>query len=167
MNNPDAMGIGARRITVSTCGVIPGIEKLKSFKPQINLSISLHAANDELRNELVPANRIYPLKDLIRSCKDLLEKKRRTITLEYVLIKGKNDFLKNADELASVAKKLNAKVNLIPYSPSTYFKLQPTDKGSQERFFKKLEFEEVNVTLRESKGKDIQAACGQLAGSFD
>jgi len=167
MNDPDAMGIGARRITVSTCGVIPGIEKLKDFKPQIKLSISLHAANDELRNELVPANKIYPLKELIKSCKGFVEKKGRTVTLEYVLIKGKNDFLKDASELVSVARKLNAKVNLIPYSPSRYFKMQPTSKDNQEKFFRKLESEEINVTLRESKGKDIQAACGQLAGSFD
>lgn len=165
MNLPDAMGIASRRVTVSTCGIIPGIEKFKELGIQVNLSISLHAANNKLRDKLIPINKKYPLEKLIGACEDYINTTGRMITLEYILIKGVNDSQDDADGLASISKRLEAKINLIPYSPvcnEASFK-SPTKKDI-EIFRKMLDNNRVNVTVRESKGKDIMAACGQLAG---
>lgn len=164
MNTPEGMNIGARRITVSTCGIIPGMEKLKNLGLQVNLSISLHASNDRLRNELMPINRRYPLEELIKACEGFINKAGRIITLEYILIKGKNDSLKDADGIAIIAKRLKAKVNLIPCSQVPGLNFQSTPRKGIELFVRKLISKGVNVTLRESKGEDINAACGQLAG---
>jgi 23S rRNA (adenine2503-C2)-methyltransferase len=164
MNDPEGMGIGARRITISTCGIIPGIKKLEDLELQVNLSVSLHATNNNLRDELIPINRRYPLEKLIKACEDFVDATGRMITLEYVLIKGKNDSLKDADELAKIAKKLKAKVNLVPYSTIPNLNFQSTGRRNTNIFMNRLINRGVNATLRESKGKDIQAACGQLAG---
>jgi 23S rRNA (adenine2503-C2)-methyltransferase len=164
MNDPEGMGIGARRITISTCGIIPGIKKLEDLELQVNLSVSLHATNNNLRDELIPINRRYPLEKLIKACEDFVDATGRMITLEYVLIKGKNDSLKDADELAKIAKKLKAKVNLVPYSTIPNLNFQSTGRRNTDIFMNRLINRGVNATLRESKGKDIQAACGQLAG---
>ena len=164
MNEPRGLGIAARRITVSTCGIIPAIALLKDLKPQINLSISLHAANNKLRNELVPINRRYPLEKLIKACKEYVDGKGRLIMLEYVLIKDKNDSIKDADELAGIAKILRAKINLIPYSIVEGLRFKTPDKSRVDLFREALRKKRVNATVRQSKGKDIKAACGQLAG---
>ena len=164
MNASEGMGIGARRITVSTCGIIPGIEKLKDLGLQINLSVSLHATNNKLRDELMPINRGCPLEKLIKACEDYINKTVRMITLEYTLIRNKNDSLQCADELAAISIRLKAKVNLIPCSETSDADFQPSDIRDINIFMEKLSNKGVNVTLRESKGKDIQAACGQLAG---
>ena len=167
MNNPDAMAIASRRITVSTCGIIPGIEKFKDLGIQVNLSISLHAANNKLRDKIMPINKKYPLEELVKACEDYINKAGRIITLEYILIKGINDSIQDIKELASIAKRLRAKVNLIPYSPickAPSFK-PPIDKDI-DIFKAQLARNSVNVTVRESKGKDIMAACGQLAGKM-
>jgi len=164
MNHPEGMAIGARRITISTCGIIPGMNKLKNLGLQVNLSVSLHATNNRLRATLMPINKRYPLEKLIKASEDFINSTGRMITLEYILIKGKNDSLRDADELASIAKRLKAKVNLVPCSsvPGTDF--QSTPKKEIEKFKDRLIQRKVNATLRESKGADIQAACGQLAG---
>ncbi|MBN2097173.1 MAG: 23S rRNA (adenine(2503)-C(2))-methyltransferase RlmN [Candidatus Omnitrophica bacterium] len=162
MDAKEGMNIGSRRITVSTCGIIPGIEKLKKLNPQINLSVSLHAADDQLRDTLVPINRRYRLKELISSCANFAGK----LTLEYVLIKDKNDALQQADQLAKIAKRLGAKVNLIPLSRVTGLDLEPTPGEETGIFLKRLLKQGVQATLRESKGRDISAACGQLAGKL-
>lgn len=164
MNDPEGLNIGARRITVSTCGLVPEIKKLKEFKLQINLSVSLHAATDELRNELVPINRKYGLAQLTRACADYAKETGRVITLEYVLLGGKNDSSQDASRLASLAKGLKAKVNVIPYSPLAGLAFKAPSGESIQLFMKTLLERGVNATLRMSKGLDIQAACGQLAG---
>jgi len=164
MNDPKGMNIGSRRITVSTCGYVPGIERLKDFKPQVNLSLSLHAANDDLRNKLVPVNSRYPLDRLMKVCREYIDKTGRVITLEYVMLKDENDSLKDADKLIKIAKRLKAKVNMIPYSAVREKGFQPTDEDKMEKFRQRLLKNKVNVTQRESKGRDIRAACGQLAG---
>ncbi|MBU0478838.1 23S rRNA (adenine(2503)-C(2))-methyltransferase RlmN [bacterium] len=164
MNSKPGMDIGARRITVSTCGVIPGIRRLTDLGLQINLSISLHAATDNLRDTLVPVNRRYPLKELIKASEHFIKKTGRILTLEYVLIKGKNDSLKDADGLEVIARRLKAKVNLIPCSPVPGLGFQPPSKKDIDIFMSRLVQGRIKVTRRESKGKDIQAACGQLAG---
>jgi len=166
MNSEQGLNIGARRITVSTCGIIPGIRKLQEMGLQINLSVSLHAATDKLRNILVPANNRYPIAELIEACGNFMETTGRGITLEYVLIKDKNDSLKESYALESIARKLKAKVNVIPYSPVPGLDLIAPQRQDIERFMNRLLRAKIQVTLRESKGKDIQAACGQLAGRF-
>jgi len=165
MNSPDGLGIAARRMTVSTAGVVPGIERLKNLGLQVNLSLSLHAARDELRSKLVPLNRKYSLEGVIRACQDFVRTSGRMITLEYVLIQNVNDGLADADGLARIAARLKAKINLIPYSPVCGLGLEPPSKSGIGRFRKRLEEKRARVTLRQSKGLDIQAACGQLAGS--
>jgi len=164
MNDPKGLGIGARRITVSTCGIIPGINKLAELGIQVNLSISLHAANNILRNKLVPVNKRYPLEKIICACENYINKVGRMITIEYVLIKDMNDSLNKADELKKIAKRLGAKVNLIPYSEVQGFNYRRPSGEGIDKFLNKLIKSGVNVTLRESKGADINAACGQLVG---
>ena len=164
MNSKSGLDIGARRITVSTCGIIPGIRRLTDMGLQVNLSISLHAATDNLRDILVPANRRYPLEKLVDASEYFSKKTGRILTLEYVLIKGKNDSLKDESKLESIARRLKAKVNLIPCSPVPGLGFQPPSKKDVDVFMVKLIQGRIKVTRRESKGKDIKAACGQLAG---
>ena len=162
MNDPEGMDIGSRRITVSTCGIIPGIEKLKDLGLQINLSVSLHAANDKLRDKLLPVNKRYPLEKLIGACEKYVDKTGKIITLEYILIKGTNDSSEDADGLAKIAGRLGAKVNLIAYSKIPDLPFQSPQRKDIDTFMKRLVKKRIKITLRESKGKDIQAACGQL-----
>lgn len=164
MTSPDGMNIGAGRITISTCGIVPGIKALKTFKPHVNLSVSLHAADDRLRNTIMPVNKKYPLEDVINACRDFAKESKKNVTFEYALIKDKNDSLHDADRLAALAKSADAKINLIAYSPVPQLKLRPSDEKSVEAFCSILEKKKIKVTLRRSKGADIAAACGQLAG---
>ena len=166
LNDAKGMNIGARRITLSTCGIIPGIEKLKCLGLQVNLSVSLHAGNDELRNKLMPVNKRYPLKKLIKACEDFRDKTGRMTTLEYILIRGVNDSPQDSDDLAAIAKRLRAKVNLIRYSAVPNSSFQSPEEKDRIVFMKRLVSGGVSATLRKSKGKDIQAACGQLAGGL-
>jgi len=163
INHKEALEIGARKITVSTCGIIPGIKKLQEIGLQIELSVSLHAVNEELRNELVPANRKYPLEKLLVACRDFYNKTGRVITLEYAIIKGKNDSQKEAERLAKITRDLKAKVNLLSCNPSLRYPCEPGAADNVEVFRKKLLGMGVTVTYRKSKGQDISAACGQLA----
>ena len=164
MNEPKGMAIGARRITVSTCGIIPGIERLRDAGLQINLSVSLHAVNDKVRNILMPVNKRYPFKKLIKACEDFKSKTGRMVTIEYVLIKGINDSTKDIDELAVIAKRLKSKINLISYSTVSGLCFRAPGYRDIDILMRRLIGKGVNVILRESKGKDIKAACGQLAG---
>jgi 23S rRNA (adenine2503-C2)-methyltransferase len=166
MNSPKASGIAARRITVSTCGIIPGVERFKELGLQANLSISLHASNNTLRNRLMPVNKKYPLDELIRACEKYITKSGRMITLEYILLKDTNDNQVDIAGLASIAKRLNAKVNIIPYSPIAKIDFTAPTKSDIRIFKDSLVRKGIKVTVRESKGKDIMAACGQLAGSI-
>jgi len=166
MNHPDGISIGARKMTISTCGIIPGIKRLKDLGLQVELSISLHGTNDEIRNELVPVNRKYPIKDLIEACKEYSRSTNRMITLEYTLIKGKNDLARDAAALGNIAKELGAKVNLIACNAASGGDLVRPDRKELIDFKKKVEEKGVKVTVRESRGEDILAACGQLAGEI-
>lgn len=166
MNSPEAMGIAARRITVSTSGIIPGIQKFKELGLQVNLSISLHAAYNELRDVLMRVNKKYPLEKLLKACEDYIANDGRMLTLEYIMLKDVNDSQKDIDSLAKIAKKLKAKVNIIPYSNIPGFEFKAPLVKDVEIFKDKLLEKGVNVTVRESKGRDIMAACGQLAGTL-
>lgn len=166
MNDRRSMGIAARRITVSTVGIVPGIERLKKLGLQVNLSLSLHAVREELRANLLPASRKYPLAQVLQACEEYVHRTGRRMTLEYILLGGLNDSVEEASRLAGIARKLKAKVNLIPCSPVPGLTFVPPPKEASQRFLKRLRERGVTGTLRRSKGVDIQAACGQLAGKI-
>ena len=168
INAAYGMRIGARRITVSTCGVIPGIERLSREKQQIELSISLHACVDSLRSKLVPINKKYPLKALIAACKEYSLKTNRQITFEYILIQGTNSDLQNALKLGTMIKSIPlAKVNLIPANCIKELRLEPCNTQEALLFRDQLKKSGINVTLRIPRGQDIEAACGQLRLGYE
>ncbi len=164
LNAPEGLGLAARRMTVSTSGLAPGIERLSEMGLPINLSISLHAATDAQRSRLMPVNRKYPLDVLLRAAQDYSAKGGRMITFEYVLIAGVNDAMADARRLARIGRRLRAKINLIPFSPVPGLEFAPPSEAAQRRFLQALEEAGARATLRQSMGKDILAACGQLAG---
>ncbi len=165
MNSPEGVDIGARRITVSTCGIVPGIKRFRELGSQVNLSVSLHAADDKLRNSLLPVNRKYPLEKLVEVCGEYVRAGGRKLTLEYVLIEGVNDSAEDAEKLSKMAGRLRAKVNLIPYSEIPGKRYTAPAPETVKTFRQTLAKNKRQVTVRESKGKDINAACGQLAFS--
>jgi 23S rRNA (adenine2503-C2)-methyltransferase len=162
LNAPWGGGIGARKITISTSGLAPQIRKLAEEPMQFRLAISLHGATDATRNRIMPVNRKYPLSELTAACEYYQQKRGRMITFEYVLIAGVNDGQDQVQPLAALARRLKAKVNLIPYNRVEGLPWErPTDEA-QEAFLKALEKQKVAATLRREKGGDIDAACGQL-----
>ncbi len=162
INSGFTYNIGARRITISTCGVVPGIQRLAKEGIQIELSVSLHAADDQMRSLLMPINKIYPLKVLIPACRKYIKETNRQITFEYVLIRGVNSELQNAKKLSKILKGLNCKVNLIPANPVKELNIEPP-KQQEISFFKDTLLKSgIKVTLRKPRGEDIEAACGQL-----
>lgn len=162
INVKEALGIGARRITISTCGIIPGIERLEKEGLQIELSVSLHAAFDSLRTRLMPVNKVYPLKKLIASCRHYAEQTKRQVTFEYIMLKGVNSSLSDARELGTILKGMEAKVNLIAVNPGSRMGFQPPNKMELLSFKTAVAKQGVPVTVRQSRGQDIEAACGQL-----
>jgi 23S rRNA (adenine2503-C2)-methyltransferase len=162
LNAPWGGAIGARKITVSTSGLVPQIRRLADEPFQFNLAISLHGATDEVRSRLMPVNRKYPLSELVSACEYYRAQKGRLLTFEYILIAGVNDGLGEAKALAHLARRLNAKVNLIPYNRVEGLRWERPDEATQEAFLAALERQKVKVTLRREKGHDIDAACGQL-----
>ncbi|MBU4198983.1 MAG: 23S rRNA (adenine(2503)-C(2))-methyltransferase RlmN [Verrucomicrobia bacterium] len=165
VNDPSGLSVGARRITISTCGIIPGIRRLAEEGLQVELSISLHAPDDALRSRLMPVNRIYPLADLIPACRDYAKKTGRLITFEYTLIRGVNDTAEQAKALARLLKPVHARVNLIPLSEVAEFGGRPSALTAAVLFIAVLERAGINATLRASKGAGVKAACGQLRAS--
>jgi 23S rRNA (adenine2503-C2)-methyltransferase len=162
LNAPWGGGIGARKITISTSGLVPQIRRLADEPLQFRLAISLHGATDEVRARIMPVNKKYPLKDLTAACDYYQKKKGRMITFEYILITGVNDSLDQVEPLANLARKLHAKVNLIPYNKVEGLPWERPSEPVQEQFLKNLEARKVTATLRREKGHDIDAACGQL-----
>lgn len=162
LNAPWGGGIGARKITISTSGLAPQIRKLADEPLQFRLAISLHGATDVTRAKIMPVNRKYPLKELTAACEYYQEKKGRMITFEYILIAGVNDGLDQVKPLAALARRLNAKVNLIPYNRVEGLDWERPSEPVQEAFLDALRKLKVAATLRREKGHDIDAACGQL-----
>lgn len=161
-NNPKGLNIGSRHITVSTCGIVPKIYDFANLGIGVNLAISLHATTDELRNELMPINKVYPLDGLFKAIRYYLSKSNRRVTFEYILISGVNDSKEDALRLCKLMKGLNAYVNLIPYNenPNSSFKRPKNDEIM--KFYDIIKKEKINVTVRREFGKKISAACGQL-----
>ena len=162
INHPKGMAIGARHITVSTCGVVPKVLEFSEFPLQINLAVSLHAPNNEIRDKIMPINKAYPLEKLIPALKTYLEKTNRRITFEYILLKDINDSTKCAEELSKLVKGINCYINLIPYNETENIGFKRTNTIQIMRFYDILKKNNVNVTIRREFGGKISAACGQL-----
>lgn len=162
INHGNGMAIGARHVTVSSCGIVPKIYLFSDENVQFNLAISLHAPNDRLRSELMPINQAYPLSQLMEAMRYYSEKNNRKITFEYILLKGVNDQIEHAHQLADLIRGLHAYVNLIPYNPVIESKYQPVDSKGAMIFYDALKKRGVTCTLRQEHGRDIDAACGQL-----
>ena len=167
MQHQNAYGLSKRRITLSTSGIVPEIKKLAS-RTDVSLAISLHAANNKLRDEIVPINKKYPLEQLIQSCKDYLinQSKRKTITIEYILIDGVNDSLEHAKQLVAVLRGLSCKVNLIPFNPFDGSNYKRSNKDNINQFKNILMKKGFITTLRVTRGDAIDGACGQLVGKL-
>jgi 23S rRNA (adenine2503-C2)-methyltransferase len=162
MNHPDGLGISSRRITISTSGVIPGIERLADEPEQFELSVSLHASNSELRSQLMPVNKRYPMPDLIAACKAYTKKTKRIITFEYTMVRDVNDSREHSLELVQLIRSFPCRVNLIPLSPVDEFDGLPPLDASVRNFMETLTKHGINTTLRFSKGTNVDGACGQL-----
>ncbi|GGJ08186.1 putative dual-specificity RNA methyltransferase RlmN [Alicyclobacillus cellulosilyticus] len=166
IRHPDGLNIGQRHITISTVGLVPGIIRLADEGRPITLAVSLHAPNDEIRSQLMPVNRAYPLAKLMAACRYYVQKTGRRISFEYALIAGKNDRLEHARELAALVRDLPCHVNLIPvnYVPERNYQRTPPEQV--EAFVRELRRLGLNVTVRREKGHDIAAACGQLRAEY-
>lgn len=162
LNYPLGLEIGARHITVSTCGLVEKIREYSDFDLQVNLAISLHAPNNDIRNQIMPINRAYPIEELIEAIEYYIEKTNRRVTIEYILIKDLNDTKECANELADLLHGLNVYVNLIPYNEVKEKPFKRSSKDSMVAFFDVLKKRRINVQLRKEQGGDIDAACGQL-----
>jgi len=166
LNDKDGFNLGIRHISVSTCGIVPGIEKFAEENLQVNLAISLHAADDETRTKLMPINKTYPLADLMKAVDDYIKKTNRKVMFEYLLIDGINDRPEDAVNLAKLMKNSLYHVNLIKYH-DTGGNFKPSPQAKRTQFFDTLKKLGVSVTFRISFGEDILAACGQLAGKIN
>ena len=162
INNPFGLAIGARHITVSTCGLVPKILEFSNFPLQVNLAISLHAPNNEIRNKIMPINKVYPLEELIKAIREYLKKTNRRVTFEYILLKDVNDSCECAQELANLVKGINCYINLIPYNETNNLDFYRTNTVQIMKFYDILKKNSINVTIRREFGGNISAACGQL-----
>lgn len=162
INHPLGLEIGARHITVSTCGLVNKIYDYADFDLQVNLAISLHAPNDEIRNQIMPINKAYPLAELKKAIAYYINKTNRRVTLEYILLKDLNDKKEHANELANLIHGMNVYINLIPYNEVKEKPFKRSTQESMHAFYDQLKKRSLNVTLRKEQGSDIDAACGQL-----
>jgi 23S rRNA (adenine2503-C2)-methyltransferase len=158
----DDLGLSARHLTISTVGILAGIRRLAAEDLPVNLAISLHAADDSLRDELVPINRRAPLADLAAACRDYLSQKNRRLSFEWALIADVNDTDDQAEKLARFVRPLRAHVNLIPLNPTPGYPVRGSTPERVRAFRRRLEQLGVNATVRRTRGNDIDAACGQL-----
>ena len=166
INCGKGIDIGSRHITVSTCGIIPKIKEFMKLKSQVNLAISLHAPNDELRSKLMKINKVYPLKDLIEVLKEYISVTNRRVTFEYILLEDINDTSECALELSNLIKGMNAYVNLIPYNETNTIGYKKSSKKHIDEFYNILKKNNINVTVRREFGSEVSAACGQLRANY-
>jgi 23S rRNA (adenine2503-C2)-methyltransferase len=166
LTDENGLNISQRNITVSTCGIVPGIKKLAEEDLQITLALSLHAPNDEVRKTLMPIAKRYSLSEVLPACQEYFDKTGRRLTFEYSLVSGVNDNLKEAEALATLLKGVNGHVNLIPVNPIKERDYVQSDRKAILSFKNYLEKNGINVTIRREMGRDINGACGQLRKSF-
>lgn len=162
INDPKGLAIGARHITLSTCGIIPKMKELMKENLQINLAVSLHAPNTQLRDKLMPINKAYKLNDLMDTIKEYIYETNRRVTIEYIMLNDVNDNETQALELASLLKGMNVYVNLIPYNETNHIEFKRANKEKILKFYDILKKKGINVTIRREFGSNIDAACGQL-----
>jgi 23S rRNA (adenine2503-C2)-methyltransferase len=162
LNDPRGFNLGARKITISTVGIVPGIERLSRERLQVGLAVSLHAPNDEIRGELVPINSRYPIENLMKACREYVERTGRRITFEYALMDGVNDSVWQARQLAKLLRGLLCHINLIPLNPVEGSPFRPSPKRKVLAFQEELNKRGIPTTLRVRRGVEIQAGCGQL-----
>jgi 23S rRNA (adenine2503-C2)-methyltransferase len=163
MNHPDALGLGARRFTISTVGLVPKIYAFADEETQYNLAVSLHTVDDELRSQLMPVNRKYSVDDVMKACRYYVNKTSRRITFEIALMEGINDHPEDAEALATKIRGMQTHVNLIPLNPTRGFEQSGTGEGRVAEFAAVLESHNIPVTVRLRRGIEIEAGCGQLA----
>lgn len=166
INNPKGIDIGSRHITISTCGIIPKIEEFMNYDKQVNLAISLHAPNDEIRNRIMNINKVYSLDKLISVVKKYVNKTNRRVTFEYILLNGINDSRDCAKELSELLRGINCYVNLIPYNETSYIEYKKSNKNTVLEFYDELKKNRINVTIRKEFGSKLNAACGQLRSNY-
>ena len=162
INDNKGIDIGARHITISTCGIIPKIIEFSNLKLQVNLAISLHAPNNELRNLIMPINKVYSLDNLMNAVKEYINKTNRRVTFEYIMLKGVNDNKECALELCKLLKNMNCYVNLIPYNETNNIQYKRSDMNIINEFYDILKKNNICVTIRKEFGGLVSAACGQL-----
>ncbi len=167
LNDKDGLNISQRNITLSTCGIVPGIRRLIEEDLKINLALSLHAPNDEKRKQLMPIANKYGISEILDACVDYYNSNRRRLTIEYSLIKGVNDSDEDAAELSHLLRGMNVLVNLIPVNPVRERDYQSTGQARVRAFQNKLEKNNINVTIRRELGRDIEGACGQLRRRYE
>ena len=166
ISNEKGLNISQRNLTISTCGIVPGIKKFAEEGLQVTLALSLHAPNDEVRKTLMPIANSFKLKDVLEACHYYFEKTGRRLTFEYSLVGGKNDSQEDARQLAGLVHGLNCHINLIPVNPIKERNFVQSDKKVIENFKNKLEKYRINVTIRREMGRDIDGACGQLRKKY-
>ena len=162
INDPKGVAIGARHITLSTCGLVPKIKELSKFPLQVNLALSLHAPNDEIRNQIMAINKVYNISQVIGAIKEYITLTNRRVTIEYVMLNNVNDSIEYADELSDLLRGLNVYVNLIPYNETNNIDFKKSGKEKILAFYDCLKKRGINVTIRREFGSKISAACGQL-----
>ena len=166
LNFPDGFGLSARSMTISTAGLVPGIKSLSGEKLQVGLAISLHTSDNQMRDKLVPINKKYPLEELIPACREYFARTGRRISFEYALFDGVNDSLFQAQSLADLIQGMNCHVNLISANSTANQTLQPSPRSQVLAFQQELKNRGINCTLRQSRGQNIDAGCGQLRSRF-
>lgn len=166
INDNKGIDIGARHITVSTCGLVPKIKEFANDQKQVNLAISLHAPNQELREKIMPIARAYKLEDLIKTIKDYLNDTNRRVTFEYIMLKNVNDSIDNALELSKLLRGINCYVNIIPYNETSHIEYKKSSKDAIMQFYDTLKKNNINVTIRKEFGSKVSAACGQLRSNY-
>lgn len=162
INDPKGLAIGARHITISTCGIIPKIKEFMNLPLQINLAISLHAPDNDIRNKIMPINKVYKIEQLMDVLKEYTKKTNRRLTFEYILLEGINDTEECANKLSKLIGNMNAYVNLIPYNQTDNLQYKRTSTIQIMKFYDILKKNNINVTIRREFGSKISAACGQL-----
>ena len=167
INDAHGLAIGARHITVSTCGLVPKIYEFSNLNLQVNLAISLHAPTDEIRNSIMPVNKVYSIEVLIEAIRDYIAKTNRRVTIEYVMLNMVNDKVSDAETLAKLLKGMNVYVNLIPYNETQNIGFKKSSKDRIDNFYNTLVKNKINVTIRREFGGSIKAACGQLRSESD
>ena len=167
INNANGIALGSRHITISTCGIVPKIREFTNYDKQVNLAISLHAPNNEIRNKIMNINKAYSIDELMGALKEYISVTNRRVTFEYIMLKDINDSKACALELANLLKGMNCYVNLIPYNETSHIEFKKSSQKSILDFYDVLKKNNINVTIRREFGRKVSAACGQLRANFE